>query len=319
MATAAIAYLDLLGFKSAAGKGAEFAIQLLQDYYDAVNTALGDARQPCPPGCEQLRERNLITSFQHFLPLSDSVFIVSADPSLLVFQLSSFLAACFGQRMNAFAHPRDPDQPDKVIDDATEVTETVICRGEDGKPIVRKETTHWLPVLFRGGITYGEFHLLRNAAIVDKVRQETRNLAGRDVVEAVGLEERMRESPVVKGPRVLCTDAFVSQLSQDARAFVAECLEDRSCQEVYWPMAYFETEPSVTRGIQNGLVEPLQAALNLWKTYMRKEPRTARHYEGFARLLVRSAMRKYPDGSVQIQAAAERIVADTCLLKSLLT
>jgi hypothetical protein len=168
--------------------------------------------------------------------LSDCIFVVANSPSLFIFQIAHFLSRCFYLRMAAFASSEDAD-------DATRVSEAIIGIGHDGVPTSRPNRTSWLPALFRGGVAFGEVDLLKNASLVDGARHEIRNLAGPAVIEAVGLEEEIRKSQVVKGPRLLCTQAFFDQLSDEARGYVGDCIEEpsRKEKEIYWPMAYFET------------------------------------------------------------------------------
>ena len=86
----ALVYLDLLGFGSAIKADTEAAADTLEDYYVALMTAVEDSKlhPPASYSTKEMRniaERSSITSFQYFMPGSDSVFIISDAPSALVF------------------------------------------------------------------------------------------------------------------------------------------------------------------------------------------------------------------------------------------
>ena len=95
----AVAYLDLLGLSAAARRDPASAIQLLQDYSDSLHMKLRDARgrdedESATGEIARLNHLMSVSSFKTFLPMSDSVFIVSSFPSDLVRQLSHFLWDC---------------------------------------------------------------------------------------------------------------------------------------------------------------------------------------------------------------------------------
>ena len=161
----AVVFLDLLGFGDAVKDDMPAAAGLLEDYGGALTTAIQDGKVYPPESyrTQELRrvaERSLITSFRCVLPMSDSVFIISDDPSLLVFQVSQFLVNSFWRNVHAFEFPEGADPRTVTVKD--------LVVGKDGVR-TQPHKEHWLPVLFRGGMAWGDVRVYKAPALVDGV------------------------------------------------------------------------------------------------------------------------------------------------------
>ncbi len=295
-----VVFLDLLGFSKYVEDNPQGALQLIEDYSTQVTQSIEDNKlHPVDAyshvGLKKIAERTMITSFMHFLPMSDSIFIVSDNASLLVHQLSHFLVNCFALRQAAFAYGRSHGDPRNVV------VRGFYC-GDSA------HTTHcevWYPLLFRGAIACGNVNLLRIPSVTDATMARTSNLVGPAVVDAVRLE-----GEGTRGPRLLCTEEFVARLDQEAALYVGECIDaDKpEVREIYWPLAYFETEADVHAGLQNGLNEPLRAAVNLWKYFLNST--VSDHYYALIRLLIKSTCKKYPSRINEVKNFAADVMRD---------
>jgi hypothetical protein len=184
MPVKAVAFLDLLGFSAAVKNDPAGAVGLLQDQSSALHDAIADAKLHQLSEYEdakvrQLAEAGLVTSFDDFLPMSDSVFIASGTPSLFVKQVSHLLVDLFRFRLNAYASPESGGDPRQVTMRSVEFS--------GGSVKTTKHEATWWPVLYRGGLAYGDVWTLKMPAISGEPTVQA-NLAGPAVVEAVGLE-----------------------------------------------------------------------------------------------------------------------------------
>lgn len=260
-----VAYLDLLGFSDAVTTDPAAAIGLLQDYSDALNIKRMDSRCECEQGEQHPKVARLghllsASSFETFLPMSDSLFIASSSPSDLVLQLSNFLWDCLLFRWDAFAYPANAPADET-----------------------------WLPVLFRGGIAWGDVFDLKMPGIVKGDDIMASNLCGKAVVTAVGLEARK-----LKGPRILLAQEFVAKVQGDAKAYIVEAPDVLHASELLWPMTVLETATSIQDALSNQLREMIWGIAGLLFSHIADHDLGA-HYSAFLKLAVRSAANKYPD------------------------
>lgn len=301
MADKVVVYLDILGFSDYVGESPTGAIELLANCSTALSMLVTDqSLHPPGPyssgGPRSLAEHKTASSFEQFLVLSDSVFVVSGDPSLLVFQLSNFLVECFGFTSGAYTHPEEPSDPRKVTVTTGSINRDGWSHGQSSES--------WYPALFRGGIAFGDVQRLEVPIVLDGRLAKSRNLSGKAVVEAANLE---REEGL-KGPRILCSKEFVSNLDKEARRFIGPRFDmpgsDETAKhyELYWPMAIFE-EGADLLSCWDGF---LRAAMNLWKFSIGHPAEV--HYFAFAKLLVKSAMRMCPPEDARNQV--QRTMAD---------
>lgn len=270
-----VAYLDILGFKNYTLLDPAGAAQLLLNYHEIINTKLADMAQfPADgyddPGLRRLALAGEVGSFESFLPFSDSVFVISNQPDLFVQQVARFLIDSFTITSNTFAHPEDPKDPTKVT-----ITE-LSSRGVAGQKNAR-----WFPLLFRGGIAFGDVLTPQLTAVVQGRRTTVTNLAGTAVVNAVGLEK------TGKGPRLFCRADFRNQLSDHSRNILAE-LADGQSYELLWP-AFLYHESNSPHVEINHFRDLFLPAANLWRAF-RHESMVEPHYLEFLKLIIRATL-----------------------------
>lgn len=281
----AVAYLDLLGFSVAARRDPASAIRLLQDYSDSLHMKLRDARgrdedESATGEIARLNHLMSVSSFETFLPMSDSVFIVSSFPSDLVLQLSHFLWDCLQFRWHAFANPENPSSP-------TSVTTRIIDLAAN-RTIESAEA--WLPVLFRGGISWGQATTVKAFGLKDGEECVGHNVIGEAVVSAVGLEALK-----LKGPRVLLSDGFLQKVtSESARQYILETPDLPGTSELLWPIAAMETANGLEDALNNDLGELIRGALNLLVFHI-ADMSVVPHYHALLALIVRAAIRRFDE------------------------
>ena len=96
---AIVAYLDVLGFSVYSEKdlaGAQFLFVIRNSFFNrnSKTVKITRASSYTNPSLAALAEAHLVDSFKHFLPFSDSIFIVSENPDKFARQLSNYLIAC---------------------------------------------------------------------------------------------------------------------------------------------------------------------------------------------------------------------------------
>ncbi|MEI7733382.1 MAG: hypothetical protein WCO56_27675 [Verrucomicrobiota bacterium] len=80
-----VAFLDVLGFSDYAKEDPDGAVRLLGHQEFILRLKIHDGKFYPPskysdPSLAATAEAHLVESFKHFLPFSDSIFIVSEDP-----------------------------------------------------------------------------------------------------------------------------------------------------------------------------------------------------------------------------------------------
>ena len=91
-----VIFLDLLGFESFSIKDSDAALRILEDFQEVLlmrrQTANLNLSIDVPELLmDQLPDRTSLDSFEYFLPMSDSVFILSDEPENVAVHLSTFL------------------------------------------------------------------------------------------------------------------------------------------------------------------------------------------------------------------------------------
>jgi len=255
------------------------------------------------PELRRIAEHPLITSFCHFLPMSDSVYIVSEDPSLLVLQVAHFMVNCFWLRSSAFEFPEATDPRTVNVADISRT-------GGSNNGKNREEL--WLPVLFRGGMSSREVRIYDAPNVSEGKLTHRQNILGKGVIEAVSLEKSG-----AKGPVLLCPMGFDAQLTNDAKKYVGKIeIAGKPFLEVCWPIALFETAENLNDALNNEFGRFLRVILNLLK-YFSRGPFEA-HYLDFGRLAIRSALQNFPSGRDALAAHIERHAVDSELISCLL-
>ena len=149
--------------------------------------------------------------------------------------------------------------------------------NESGEIEINRFQENWYPVLFRGGISYGDVKIVQTPAICDGKVTTVSNVIGPGVVQAVNLEQSR-----LSGPRILCDREFVDQIREPVTKYFRQ--ED-DAWELLWPsFKYLEGSDEMSESYTS--TELFGSALALWRHFSGKSPE--RHYRAFLELIVRS-------------------------------
>ncbi len=256
-------YLDILGFKN---KRIDEKIQLLTDMQETLDVKLSDKKHlhTVEPRLRAVLKKFLADSFNYFLTLSDSVFIVADDLPLLLNQVSNFLSSA-------------------LILNSQTMWEECACDGNphhierDGKVV------SVYPLLFRGGIAYGSVEILKVMNMVNKERTHVTNLTGEAVERAAELEQ----TECHKGPRLFChKDIF--ERAGELQKFFQLLDAKKGLYEVLWPAfnVIEESEDKIQSELDGLFLDFFIPAYELLKFY--KGKKYDYHYIGFLKLVMKS-------------------------------
>jgi len=272
-----VAYLDLLGFCNFTQQDKNGAIKMLNDYLTVLYIKINDdALNPpnsYPSGLRALAKRKSIDTFSHFLPFSDSIFVVSedGDPTNFLTQLGNFVLEVFllGQRGQ-----RDGANP--VSEDVAHFT--FEGNGKENKTVLKEKR---FPVLFRSGIAYGDAEIFKNEpliSIVDKQRQKTHIVSGKAVVDAVGLVEGGK----TRCPDILLSPCLVERIQdpQFKQAHIETCGQN---SRLLWPAFNYDPDNSLSK-----FSEMFTPAVALWNYHSHGE--CSDIYFNFLKLIIKSTM-----------------------------
>ncbi len=272
-----IAFLDLLGFSYFCRADFASAANLLLSYQLIVKTKLQDFESHPPDSYpnDELKERaesNLMNSFNIFIPCSDSIFITATDADLFLRQLSNFLVSCFLLPSELWRDAPDPASPYN--------TEFPVfkLKPKDGKMKAHVEQDHMnvFPILFRGGVTFGDFDTFRQNAVVNSEIGVVTNILGNGVVNAVKLE-----SSGLKGPRIICDGTFADLLDDEHKKYVSP-VNSGELYEILWP-AYWLVEDNDVSNVN----ELFRLAIHFYNGL--KDTPVGDHYKEMLKLFVKSA------------------------------
>lgn len=217
-----IAFLDILGFSDCIvkNKNAAYAANILFTTKHVLKTKIIDSKKHYEDNddIEKLVLRDAVTSFERMIPISDSIFITSNDPNVFIKQISSFLLECFSNDAENYSYYTKDNNGDVIKKGF----------GSDWDSIYTKDK--WYPILFRGGISYGEVLYEDIISIYDSNPIITPNIVGKSVVAAVSLEENEGKG---NGPKLFIDDAFYEQLNDENKLFVKT--EPNGTKHVLWP------------------------------------------------------------------------------------
>lgn len=271
MTKSVVVFLDLLGSRSSVKEDIEGAMGRHSGFTEVRRMVrMMERIQPpstLPEGqLKRLAERNVLESFSHLLPMSDSVFLVSTQPDSVAGQLSTLLSKCF---LYESVHIESTNDSHQSITGRT-VTSSGQIEGN-------KRPKNCYPILFRGGISFGEVEVIEDQAISGGSDVSIPNVIGPGVVRAVELEQKR-----LPGPRILCDCEFVDQLTGIATNYLRR---EGDAWELLWPaFCYLEGDDERAQSyVLNELFEP---ALTYWKCY--RETPFEKHYRAFLELIVRS-------------------------------
>jgi len=266
-----IAYLDVLGFSSYTEEDLAAALLLLRHQDFILRNKLQDGKLHPPSSYPDssmaaVAEAHLVSSFKHFLPFSDSLFIVSETPDIFAHQLSHFLIECLLLIGHVYDEPYDPSHP--------EVVEVV----DFASGAMHRES--WYPPLWRGGMAVGDVVFGGVTGIEDGTEVRVPNIAGPAVVKAVVMEKNHR------GPRLLCQAEVENHFGPDVRRYFRSSASGVS--ELLWPAFIYnlKNDPRIEMFEFQKLWRP---AIGLWKAKRRHA--SFEHYNEFLKLLVRSFLR----------------------------
>lgn len=265
-----VAFLDLLGFGQVASKDIFGAIKLISDYQVIINNKVTDAN--IHPDLLMTNEELCADSFETLLPFSDSIFITSTNPDKFVKQISHFISHSFLINSNQYSYPENPSKPLEI--EIPEVRLTSISTIKENR----------YPVLFRGGISFGDVADMKvNAIVNNKIYQQT-NLTGKALVESVYLEKSG------KGPRIFCNKNFVDQLNQTTKDKYIGVVKHDELYELYWTNSIFLDQNECFTNI-NEFDKHFIPAVNLWKAFNHFEY-GIQYYE-FIKLIINGTIQHY--------------------------
>ena len=271
------AYIDILGFTNYVNENRRGAIMLLQNYQVQLQQ-LGDF----------LQEDNYTipyqqNSFKYLIPFSDSIFFYSEKPSEFVMQLSNFINESFSLTSHVYTNPEDPEHPENVTERGVAI--------EGGKMIVKDFPAKWFPLLFRGGIGYGDASVMQLNCIHDGGLSKTPFVFGNSVIDAVKMETLSLQGEKLKGPRILCTKDLFNELNERAKKIVHPAFDMPGYYEVNWTAVhYLMTDSLNDYNVNNLLINDfylnmLTPATGLWKAF--EKSTSSLHYKNFLKLIVR--------------------------------
>lgn len=292
-------FLDLLGFKYYVYKDIAGAIGLLNNYQTIIHTKIKVSQITSKEREEDAELRNLIeqgrlSSFDCFLPFSDSILIQSSNPDLLIPQLSNLMRNTFLFTSHAYTIPES-------LEDPSIVTMRTLGINEAGEVSATKSKAHWFPVMFRGGIAYGECHSLQINSLINGRLSTITNLVGKAVIEAVKIE-----SSGIKGPRLVCTRSFYEVLQNKYRRHIIPYDRDGIFYEVLWPAFAYIDGNDVKLELSNQFEDLFMPAVNLWKAINHLD--SGIHYYNFIKLIIQSTLHYFSANTSQLEIAKEYIV-----------
>ena len=263
-----VAYLDVLGFSSYTEEDFAGALRLLSHQELILRQKLQDGELHPPSSYPDaslaaLAEAHLVSSFEHFLPFSDSLFIVSETPDMFARQLSHFLIECLTLVGYVYDDPDNPSRPEAVK--AVEF------------PSGAAHEESWYPPLWRGGMAAGDLVFGGVTGIEHGKEVRVPNLAGPAVVKAVVAEKKLR------GPRLLCEAGFENNCGPDVRRYFRSAAPGVS--ELLWP-AFIYNLNNESRIEVFEFQKLWRPAVGLWKS--KRGHVSFEHYDEFLKLLIRS-------------------------------
>jgi len=255
MSNKVIAYLDVLGFKNYLSTDIDSALDILFEIHSMIKSPY---------------DLKTIDSFENFIPFSDSIFISSTEPNKFVEQISSFLVDCFFINASYYRSPVDSTNPTKITRAYTDI------RGN----LKTVKNEHAFPIIFKGGISYGECFEAALYTIDNYKLGNNINLIGNGVVNAYALHESD-----IKCPGLYCDLSFINQLDNIKTQYVNKI--DKDIYEILWPLNLYRSSSIDDSIIKfNSMFQPV---VNLWKAY--NHFKWGMQYYNLLKLLIRSTVK----------------------------
>lgn len=277
-------FLDMLGFSSTVSQDPGDATAMLANYDIVVNQKESDIKShpldSYPEGLRHLAEMTSLSAVKYFLPFSDSIAMASSDIGALIPQVARFVLECFDLCAHDYKNPFDHANPKlKQIPS--------IEHNENGELIAKRIIVNNSPVLFRGGISFGEVYERNLFAKTNGENSKNVILFGKAIVDAVNLEKCG-----LKGPRIFISKQDVEKISRnsDAHKYLRKTPENEEIYEVLWPATKYITENRAKDEIVN-FNTMFIPAYNLWKPYIGSD--ISIHYEKFIRLIIVSTIQLF--------------------------
>lgn len=242
-----IVFLDLLGFGNTALNDPAGAMQLISDYQTILDNKITD--QTIHPNLTETAEDICADGFEYLLPFSDSVFITTVNIPKFLKQLAHLLRHSFQINSYHYSHPENNENP-------IEITIPQIDLNSGTTTRIRVNN---YPVLFRGGLSYGQVNPINIKSINQNVVNSQINLTGPAVVKAVGLEKSG------KGPRLFADNSFYVQVPEDLKYCFIE-LKPNELYEFLWTTFHYHVENDCQIEIRE-FSNYFTPALNLWKAF----------------------------------------------------
>jgi FkbM family methyltransferase len=279
-----VAYLDLLGFRDHLSESPTDALLSLCHYAEILVTKTQDLGFGyADKHLQDLADAHGIDTFDFLLPCSDSIVIASSkDPNVFILQLANFLRGAFTFNSGSF----DPIQMQlERRDNPLEEKKNILGWDTDGHPTIAREKCLNYPVLFRGGLSYGDVESITMPSRVKGEAQSATILAGQGVADAVKLEERK-----IKGPRIIFGEEVFRMLSPENQRKFCRRVPEQShsgCCELLWTNACFFDSNLLGQNIVE-INELYGKSIALWRYYKREK--CGIHYFNFSELILSSAM-----------------------------
>lgn len=261
-------FIDFLGFKNHCQEShidtsvmLDDMSQLLKDHY-------------------RKNKNDKVNTFEYFIPVSDSVVILSAPVNIKEFciQLSLFLMNAF--LINAPYYPTDRDNGAIQVRNNRGSGELNFKSGSDypGKDY---------PLLWRGGLSINIVEEKTVSSVKKGVLDENASVfIGKACVDAIELEKKEVDGEKIKGPRLIIDDSVYEKLKRSEYKYVMKIKDN--IYEILWPAEYFAGSTN-DADFEEKFREIFQNAAYLWmKNFY--TPKVAIHYKEFLFLIIRSVL-----------------------------
>lgn len=241
-------FIDVLGFGHAS-KVPEDALRIIENFQQIY-------------AGKDIGEMQDFSSFLHFLPFSDSIFICSQHPDSFVQDLAKFIFRSFNLTSYTYEYPEDKKRPE----------ETEIVDINWSEATIKHVKKNWYPAIFRGGIDFGNVTVFSQPSTFYHKMKMQDNLVGASVTSAVRLEELHG----FHGARMLCSNIFAQKLSSEIQLKYLNKVTittDKGMKvfyELLWPIINLQDENlhcGIELVVMNGLSSSINAFLSFYSAY----------------------------------------------------
>lgn len=276
-----VAYIDLLGFSNHLSENTNDALMVINNYNNILSfKKREEMRNPVssyPKELQELAKRSSIDSFDYFLPFSDSIFLMSSDCNSFVKQLCNFVLESFRFTADFYNNPINTSKPESSYVMRCDI------KGDGTITVLHNECKYY-PVLFRGGLAYGEAFSAELYSVVNKEASKTNIITGKAIVKAVELEKK------VKGPRLIFGVEVFDQLDKSTQDYCRLIPEMSEIYELLWPaMVYiYQNDNLQIHQEIYKFCDLISPVYTLWRAY--KHTTQTLHYFNFIELIIASTI-----------------------------